>query len=134
MTFIFSKRSLGNLENVHPDLVQVVKLAGEYCSARGLDFVITDGHRTMEEQVEFVKTGKSKTLKSRHLGGFAIDYVGLRNGRVSYDWELMTAISECFKDAGEALGIPVEWGGDWTSFRDAPHIQLAAKEYPDVVA
>ena len=134
MTFTLSTRSLSNLEDVHPDLIQVVKLAGQLCDDQGLDFIITDGHRTMEEQLVFVKTGKSKTLKSRHLGGFAIDYVARVNGRVSYDEPYMRDIADCFKKAGAELGIPVEWGGDWPSFRDMPHIQLSKERYPDVVA
>ncbi len=132
MSFALSKRSLRELEGVHPDLVEVVKRAGHYCVEAGIDFIITDGCRTMEEQVEFVKTGKSKTLKSRHLGGLAIDYVGLRNGRVSYDTGLMTHIAACFKRAADELKIPIGWGGDWTSFKDMPHIQLDARRYPDV--
>lgn len=134
MTFTFSKRSLANLEGVHPDLIEVVKKAGELCDAEGIDFIVTDGHRTYAEQVEFVKTGKSKTLKSRHLGGFAVDYVGLCNGRVSYDVALMTQIAECFKRAAAKLRTPIEWGGDWRNFKDTPHIQLVNERYPDVSA
>jgi peptidoglycan LD-endopeptidase CwlK len=131
MTFCLSKRSLSNLEGVHPDLVEVVKLAGELCSDEDLDFVITDGHRTTAEQVEFVKTGKSKTMASRHLNGFAIDYVGLVNGRATYDLEIMSRIAELFKAAAAELKVPIEWGGDWVSFKDTPHIQLAKRYYPD---
>lgn len=132
MTFHLSKRSLANLEGVHPDLVEVVKKAGELCCEAGVNFIITDGHRTMEEQVEFVKQGKSKTLKSRHLGGFAIDYVGLVNGRVTYDGPVMRKIAEQFKRAAAKLRTPIVWGGDWEKFKDTPHIQLAAERYPDV--
>lgn len=28
------------------------------------------------------------------------------------------------------LAVSVEWGGDWSSFRDGPHWQLPWKEYP----
>lgn len=133
MSFSFSKRSLANLEGVHPDLIEVVKLAGELCGDVKQDFCITDGHRTTAEQIEFVKTGKSKTLRSRHLNGFAIDYVALVNGRASYDPEDMTAIAEKFKEAAEQLGIPIEWGGDWKTFKDTPHIQLCKSRYPDVM-
>ena len=133
MTFCFSNRSLANLEGVHPDLVEVVKLAGQLADANGLDFILTDGCRTVEEQREFVRTGKSKTMHSRHLGGFAIDFVGHVKGRATYDEPVMKALSECFKEAGAQLGIPVEWGGDWKSFQDTPHIQLTKERYPDVV-
>lgn len=132
MTFALSNRSRMNLEGVHQDLVEIVMLAGEYCDEAGLDFILTDGTRTIEEQREYVRTGKSKTMQSRHLGGFAIDYVGLVNGRVTYDGAVMSAIAECFKRAATKRRTPIIWGGDWTSFKDMPHIQLEAKRYPDV--
>jgi peptidoglycan L-alanyl-D-glutamate endopeptidase CwlK len=87
----------------------------------------------MEEQIEFVAQGKSKTLKSRHIGGFAIDYVALVNRRVSYDVGHMEAIADCFKLAAAQLGVPIGWGGDWVSFKDTPHIQLDKGAYPDVM-
>ena len=128
---MLSKRSLMNLEGVHPDLVKVVQLAAQKCESESFDFCLTDGCRTMEEQIEFVKTGKSKTLKSRHLGGYAVDYVGLVRGRATYDRDVMRAIAEVFKDAALELDIEIEWGGDWTSFVDMPHIQLTHARYPD---
>ena len=131
MNFNLSNRSRMNLENVHPDLVEVVMKAGQLCVEQGLDFIITDGHRSYAEQVEYVKTGKSKTLKSRHLGGRAIDYVGLVNGRVSYDVAIMTQIADCFKRAAAKCHVPIKWGGDWKSFKDTPHIELCSERYPD---
>jgi peptidoglycan L-alanyl-D-glutamate endopeptidase CwlK len=131
MSFCFSKRSLSNLEGVHPDLVKVCARAGELCCAAGVDFILTDGCRTIEEQKEYVKTGKSKTMRSRHLGGFAVDYVALVNHKVTYDHGPMAKIAECFKMAAQELDIPIEWGGDWVNFKDTPHIQLKASIYPD---
>ena len=135
MSFCFSKRSLGNLEGVHPDLVEVCKIAGELADERGLDFIITDGCRTIEEQRQFVAEGKSKTMHSRHLGGLAIDFVGRVDRRASYDGEVMRELAQCFKDAGKKYfgedGM-IEWGGDWQSFKDTPHIQLCKERYPNV--
>lgn len=133
MTIGFSKRSLHNLEGVHEDLYKVCKKAQEYCERAGVDYIITDGCRTLEEQVEFVKQGKSRTMHSRHLGGMAIDYVALVAGRVTYDADYMAAVAECFKRAGAELGIAICWGGDWVSFKDTPHIELDKRIYPDVV-
>ena len=132
MSFSLSKRSLSNLEGVHEDLIEVVKLAGELCCNCGLDFIITDGSRTLEEQKELFNTGKSKTMKSRHLNGFAIDYVALVDRRVTYDVAVMTKIAEQFKRAAAKRRIPIMWGGDWKSFKDTPHIQLCPERYPDV--
>lgn len=126
--FKFSQRSLRNLD-VHKDLVLVAHKALELSA---VDFIIVDGGRTMAEQRHYVRTGKSKTMKSRHLGGFAIDYVAIdpKTKKVVYTYSLMKQIADAFKEAGRLLGIPVEWGGDWKSFKDTPHIQLSKAKYP----
>lgn len=133
----FSKRSLANLEGVHPDLVKVCQRAIELTNLPencDIDFIITDGSRTIEEQRQFVAEGKSQTMKSRHLGGLAIDFVALCAGRVTYDWDPMKRLSDIFKQAGSDVGVGVEWGGDWKHFKDTPHIQLSKEAYPDVAA
>lgn len=129
----FSQRSLKNLD-VHPDLKKVAFKALELLEGTEYDFIVTDGGRTLAEQKEFVRKGASKTMKSRHLGGFALDYVAIvyegSKRRVTYDKKPMTVVANAFKSAGKELGIPVEWGGDWKTFVDMPHIQLRKKEYP----
>lgn len=129
--FTLSTRSLASLTGVHPDLQRLVRRAGELCDAEGLDFIVTDGCRTIDQQKAFVAAGKSQTMHSRHLGGFAIDFVARVQGRVTYDVEQMTEIAKRFKEAADELQIPIEWGGDWHSFKDTPHIQLSKRQYPD---
>ena len=120
-------RSLKCLEGVHPDLVRVVRRADEL----GARFHITDGLRTPERQRQLVKAGKSKTLKSRHLTGHAVDFVVAEpGGGVSYDHEDMKACADVFKRAASELGVSIEWGGDWRSFMDTPHVELDRKVYP----
>ncbi len=127
--FKFSQRSIRNLD-VHPDLQQVAFKALELSS---VDFIVVDGGRTMEEQRHYVRTGKSKTMKSRHLGGFAFDFVAIdpNTKKASYNLALMRKVAEACKEASKLLGIPVEWGGDWKGFVDTPHIQLSKAKYPD---
>ena len=125
----FSKRSLKNLD-VHPDLKKVAYKALELLDGTDYDFIVTDGGRTLAEQRKFVAEGKSKTMNSRHLGGFALDYVAMVNRRVTYDPGPMGMIAKAFKTAAKELKIPIEWGGDWKGAWDMPHIQLRRKEYP----
>ena len=56
MTFKLSKRSLNKLEGVRPDLVETVKLA---IKLTRVDFGITCGLRTLEQQKRLVATGRS---------------------------------------------------------------------------
>lgn len=127
----WSKRSLANLD-VHPDLRRVADRALKLLEDTPYDFIVTDGGRTLAEQREYVRTGASQTMKSRHLGGFALDFVAMVGRRVTYEIDAMTKVADAFKEAAEMLDIPIEWGGDWHGFVDTPHIQLSKSRYPDV--
>ena len=128
MTFRFSSRSLRNLEGVHPDLVAVAHRALELTE---IDFLVTEGLRTREKQIELVKAGASRTTRSRHLTGHAIDVAAWVAGEVRWDWPLYAEISRAFKQAAFELKVPIVWGGDWKSFRDGPHYELSRTEYPE---
>ena len=127
MTFRFSSRSLRNLEGVHPDLVAVAYRALEITE---IDFLVTEGLRTREKQLELVRAGASRTTRSRHLTGHAIDIAAWVAGGVRWDWPLYEELSRAFKQAAAELKVPIVWGGDWKSFRDGPHYELSRTEYP----
>lgn len=126
--YTFSQRSLRNLD-VHPDLVKVAKRA---LALSEVDFIITDGGRSVAEQRENVRKGVSKTMNSRHLTGHALDFVALVDRRATYEKGYMKRIADAFKAAGDEILGPgrVEWGGDWKGFVDMPHIQLSRRYYP----
>lgn len=126
MGFRFSKRSLRNLDGIHPDLMLVAVKA---LALTKVDFIVTDGLRTIEEQKALVAKGASKTMNSRHLTGHAIDFVAYCWGKVTYDPKLMEAVASAFKQASAELKIPIVWGGDWAKFKDTPHIELDRKVY-----
>lgn len=126
MSYQFSKRSLDRMLSLHPDIVQVMKLA---ISRSPVDFTVLEGLRTVERQKHLVATGASKTMNSRHLTGHAIDIAPLDNGVVSWDWPLYHKLAPVIKEAAEELGVDLEWGGDWTSFKDGPHWQLSWNTY-----
>ena len=125
--FVFSKRSRKNLEGVHPDLVRVVRRALELTE---VDFVVVEGIRTLEKQRQYVESGASKTMNSRHLTGHAVDLIAWVDRTVNWSLTYYEKIAAAMKEAGRELGIPVEWGGDWKTFKDGPHFQLPWKEYP----
>lgn len=124
-------RSQQALTGIHPDLVRVVIRAHALCEADGLDFIVTDGVRTKQKQAELVRAGRSKTNKSRHLTGHAVDLCASHGPKdVSWDADDLKAIAQRMKKAAAELGVPLEWGGDWKSFVDMPHYQLPWKQYP----
>jgi peptidoglycan L-alanyl-D-glutamate endopeptidase CwlK len=119
-----SGKSRSKLEGVHPDLVAVVERAIEITSQ---DFSVGEGMRSLERQRELVETGKSTTMNSRHLTGHAVD---LFPYPLSWDWEYFYPIADAMKQAAEELNVDLDWGGDWKSFPDGPHFQLAWGSYP----
>lgn len=126
MAFILSKRSLDAMQGVHPDLAKVVKRAIEITN---VDFVVTEGLRTKERQAELFNAGASQTMNSRHITGHAVDLAAWV-GQVRWDWPLYTKLAGAMKAAAKELGVPLVWGGDWSSLRDGPHFELDRKAYP----
>lgn len=127
MAFRFSQKSLDKMKGVHPDLVKVVKRALELSS---VDFTVVEGLRTLETQKKYVATGKSTTMNSRHLTGHAIDIAPYVKGTISWDWKDFYPMAEAMKKAAAELKVPIEWGGDWKTFKDGPHFQLPFASYP----
>ena len=100
----------------------------DYVTATHLAMV-TEGLRSKERQKELVAAGASKTMNSRHITGHAVDLAAYVNG-IRWDWPLYEKIAKAMKQAAYELNIKIEWGGDWKSFKDGPHIQLTWKAYP----
>lgn len=121
MEHIFSERSNSKLEGVDERLIRVATLALQLSP---VDFGITEGVRTLERQKELVKAGASRTLKSKHLEGKAIDVVAYVGGKVAWDWPLYEKIAKAFKQAADELDVKITWGGNWATFKDGPHFQL----------
>ena len=122
--------SIAKLKGVHPDLVRVVLRCAEDWKDADTGFIVTCGLRTLAEQKVLVAKGASKTLRSRHLTGHAVDLAATIDGKVRWDWPLYDRLAKAMKAAAKAEKVPLEWGGDWTSFKDGPHYQLPWKQYP----
>ena len=140
-TRTWDKISTDRLQGVHPDLIKVMELALQRAP---FPFRVIDGLRTIERQRELVRIGASKTMNSRHLPNpknglsHAVDIVPLvdldRDGKLEteelFNWPLIRQLAPIVKAAAAELGVAIEWGGDWKSFPDGPHWQLAWKAYP----
>lgn len=127
MSIILGQRSLSRLEGVHPDLVRVVKKAAAMSS---LDFTVLEGLRTAARQKQLMDLGATKTMNSRHLTGHAVDLAPMVGGTVRWDWPLYHQLAVIVKDAAKAEKVPIQWGGDWRTFKDGPHWELPWKQYP----
>ncbi|MBG9543393.1 peptidase M15 [Cytobacillus firmus] len=104
---------------------------------KGINVVITQDFRSIEEQDALYEKGRTaegnivthaKGGESYHNFGLAIDFALMSvdgqviwdmnydgNGNSRADWMEVVKIA---KDLG------FEWGGDWTQFKDYPHLQM----------
>lgn len=146
----FSKRSLDNLAGVHPHLVRVANRA---LQSSPIDFTVIEGLRTLQRQRELMTLGYTRTMSSRHFKsevsgyGNAVDLWPIdpdtlklvpgvlpgKDGRMRENprlWELFDILGPAVKAAAAAEEVPVQWGGDWKSFKDGPHFQLPRDLYP----
>ena len=127
MTITLGQRSLSRLEGVHPDLVRVVHKAA---AMSDLDFTVLEGLRTLERQRMLYAQKATRTMRSRHLTGHAVDLAPMLEGQISWDWPLYHRLAGFVKAAAQLESVQIEWGGDWRSFRDGPHWQLPWSAYP----
>ena len=126
MSFVLGTKSKERLKGVHPDLVKVVERAIQITP---IDFTVLEGLRTVARQKQLVAAGASQTMNSRHITGHAVDIAPLLNGKVSWDWPLYNKVAPFIKQAAKDVGVPIEWGGDWKTFKDGPHWQLPKRLY-----
>lgn len=121
------------LATLHPIVVVRGRALLELCAKRGLFLAVTQGLRTWEEQDVLYAKGrtvpplgkkyvvtKARGGQSYHNFGLAFDIVVLdAMGKV--DWDPSHAGWTEAASVGKSVGL--EWGGDWTGFKDIPHYQ-----------
>lgn len=111
MTFKLSQRSRDRLEGVDDRLVGIVKYA---ISVTKVDFGVTQGLRTIEEQRALVASKASQTMKSKHIVGKAVDVVAYVGPRISWELALYDDIAGAFAEGADLIGAKVRWGAAWT--------------------
>ena len=127
MGYVLSERSLGKLDGIHPDLADVIKRAIEITES---NLGVSEGRKELATQEEYVAKGATTTMKSRHLTGHAMDIYTYVGGMARWEMPLYEKLAAAVKQSAYECKTPVEWGGDWTSFKDGPHFQLPWGEYP----
>lgn len=133
MTYRFSSRSEGNMRDVHPDLVLVMR---EALRISKVDFGITQGVRTKKQQREKLIANATGTLNSRHIpennqcgDACAVDVAAYIGGSITWRWHEYEIIAQAVFRAAIKLGVQVEWGGFWKFPHDGVHFQLSWKDY-----
>lgn len=132
MTFFLGSKSRAELQGVDARLVSVVERAIEITE---VDFAVHDGIRTTEEQRQYVKAGTSKTMRSKHLEGRAVDLVPYIAGKLRWEWEPIYRIAAAMVLAAREKGVNLRWGGVWDrditevckGLTDPAHLVVALK-------
>lgn len=128
MTRTLTARDRQRLVGVHADLVRVLERAAR---DGAIPWRVTEGVRSMDRQAELAAAGASRTMRSRHLTGHAVD-LAVEDGQVGVRWDrpAYEALAVEILAAAKAENVPVEWGGHWRGFFDGPHFQLPWRDYP----
>lgn len=121
-------RDLQRLAGVHEDLTRVLVRADT--TVGKVPFMVLEGVRSAARQRELVASGASRTMRSRHLTGHAVDLGVLVNGELRWDWPLYEELGGFILRCAAAEHVALTWGGNWPRFRDGPHFELDWKAYP----
>ena len=117
-----SKTSKERIIGLKPDLLKVIEAVEEHCPfpvSVGKD----GGLRTLERQKELMAAGLSKTLKSKHLTGEAVDLYPLTNNGKYIAVDRYNELAKIVKAQAKRLGIQIYWGFDLWGW-DKVHYQL----------
>lgn len=125
-------------EGLHPMVGQKAEELARTAAERGIRIEITDGFRSHEEQDRLFAQGRTidgpvvtqaRGGQSYHNFGLAVDFaIWTPDGRLIWDTGYDgngNGQSDWFEVADIAKELGFEWGGDWSSFRDYPHLQMS---------
>ncbi|MGJ3236412.1 M15 family metallopeptidase [Marivirga sp.] len=139
----FGSTSIKKLSTCREEIQQVMKLA---IQRSPIDFGISKGHRSVEEQQELYSQGRTKpghiityvdgvNKKSEHnkKPSNAVDIYGWVNRQATWDKDHLILIAGVILSCADELGIIFRWGGNWDgdgeiisdqNFMDLPHFEF----------
>jgi len=137
MSKTLSTTSLDRLKGVNPILIDII-ISAHKTSPHNFQIPRDGGVRTTARQQELFSYGRTDLSKKKvtnvdgvvkksiHQSGNAFDiFILLPNGKASWDKKLLTETARHIqKVAKDEFNIELEYGGDWKTFKDYPHLQL----------
>lgn len=118
-----------DITKLHPRLQEKIAELKRLCEEKGLPLGIGECYRTVAEQDALyaqgrttagaiVTNGKGSSYGSQHQWGIAVDFFRNIKGKEYSDLNFFSEVAKLAK------GIGLDWGGDWVSFKDRPHLYL----------
>lgn len=146
-------KSMPRMSGLHPVLVAGTMALIERCYARGVPIIITQGLRTIAEQNGLYAKGRTQAQlnavglshvkaqpkedkvtnaiggTSNHNYGLAIDFALLLPDGRTVSWDTLRdgdkdSLPDWSEVVEEAKKLGFEWGGEWRTFKDLPHLQM----------
>ncbi len=108
--FRLSRNSIQKLAGMDVDLVDIVRFSIHFTK---IDFGVICGLRTIKEQEKLVAKGASKTFKSKHLIGEAVDLVAYDGMFISWKLPLYSEIALAMAKSANLCRIQLRWGSAW---------------------
>ena len=136
MSFKLSNTSRQRLYCIDNVLIDIIE---EAIKDSPIDFGIPNdgGLRTAARQAEMYAQGRTTKgakitnadgikKKSYHQSGKAFDIYAFVDGKASWEHKHYEPIARHLqKVALDKFGVQLEWGGDWSRFKDLPHFQIS---------
>ena len=111
-----------------------------------IDFGVACGERTIEEQKELYRQGRTKSgnivtnvdgvkniSKHNHSPSQAVDIYAYFNGKAQWEVKHLCMIAGVVMSCADELGFSIRWGGNWNqngeiisdqNFQDLPHFEI----------
>ena len=89
-----------------------------FANSIGYGLTFGEAYRTEFQQLEYLRTGKSKTLNSNHLRRLAVDFNFFMDGKLLKDEKLLQDLGDYWC----SLHNKNRWGGNWGW--DKPHFEM----------
>ncbi|WP_431805430.1 peptidoglycan-binding protein [Bacillus pumilus] len=126
MALTYDKRNRENIAKLADNTKAAALKWYDYLVQENIDVLIYETIRTEAQQRQYVAKGASQTMRSYHLVGQALDFVPVKGKDTLWNGYGAADIKKAVAKA-KALGF--EWGGDWKTFVDKPHLQFNHKGY-----
>lgn len=131
-------RSVRNMEAVHAVVKESTIEMIRRAYSLGINVQISAGMRTYAEQTRLYNQGRTtpgnivtnaRAGYSNHNFGLAVDYFLVSHDGTVGHWDInrdmnASGVADWLEVARIAKSLGFEWGGDWKSFVDYPHLQM----------
>ncbi|AIQ14615.1 M15 family metallopeptidase [Paenibacillus durus] len=131
-------KSSARLAGLNPAVHSAAVALIQRCYACGIPILITQGLRTLAEQEALYAQGRTKpgTVVTHARGGYsyhnyglAVDFALLLPDGKNVSWDMLRdgnedRIADWRQVVQTAKILDFEWGGDWSGFKDYPHLQM----------